>query len=54
MRKLLFLPLLALGMAIPVLHVGGGLILYSGGGYIGGTLVTSGIFYIIYKLFTSK
>ncbi len=52
MKKLLFLMLLAKGSVIALRHIGGGLILYSGGRYIRGTLVKGGIFYVIYKLFT--
>ncbi len=50
--KILFLPYLATGSVVALRHIGGGLILYSGGRYIRGTLVKRGIFYVIYKLFT--
>ncbi len=52
MKKFFFLPLLAIGAVVALPHIGGGLILYSGGSYIGGTLVKGGILYAIYKLFT--
>ena len=54
MKKFLLLPLLAIGIVYALPHIGGGLILYSGGSYIEGTLVTGGIFYVIYKLFARK